>query len=469
MAKRTFAKLLASLEDQDGTAKVVDALNPEASLDNEVEDTAPAITKVDGEVQTTDAINEEMKDYTAIDDAAKKQGEALHKQMERLTEAESSLEAYVGILRSAVKNGRGIDCGTAAVMVQDLAAQYPKFFKPMLKPLESISMEDADSDTSDSRAVAITKQAEKEGTGRLGKLKGAVVEGWKKFWEWVKSIYTKVKALIKKVFGIVEVETKKTTYLLTVAAAIPEKGKAPKSLPKPPAGVTSKAADKVQLLIGHEKKVIPPKELPESIRISGSSILESVENDLWGMGSRETGGLTHIYDYYTNMMWRAANHLKKEVITVADADAFEKDIKALAKFPTTAIFAGNKKFAYKEGTASLKLVDSEAGGKSYEEVKMLSKADIKMYLEKNATLLGNIKWIGESWEKTLTMLSELDTKVKAAENAEIKSIVTKRITEFLNSDVDAFFKLCTDVAAKRNQLLDHMLMIHADCAGSGNE
>jgi len=169
------------------------------------------------------------------------------------------------------------------------------------------------------------------------------------------------------------------------------------------------------------------------------------------------------------MMWRAANHLKKEVITVADADAFEKDIKALAKFPTTAIFAGNKKFAYKEGTASLKLVDSEAGGKSYEEVKMLSKADIKMYLEKNATLLGNIKWIGESWEKTLTMLSELDTKVKAAENAEIKSIVTKRITEFLNSDVDAFFKLCTDVAATRNQLLDHMLMIHADCAGSGNE
>jgi hypothetical protein len=461
MAKVKLSRLLPGLESEDGVAQPVDASAPSAEVGKDLIQQIADDGSGKGDVaEAAFEVEVDGKDFTAIDEASKRQGQVIHDRLERLDEAQASVESYLGILQASLKSRQSVCSGTAAVIRHDLQAQYPKFFSKVVPSLEAF---DGD------QGLTVSNELMENLKQSAGKLGAAAKEAWKKFWEWVKSIYVKVKALIKKVFGIVETETKKTAYLLDVAKAIPEKGKSPKSLPKPPVGVTSKAAAKVQLLIGHEKKVVPSKELPKTISIPGASILESVENDLWGMTSRETGGLTHIYDYYTNMMWRAANHLKKEVITEADAALFEKDIQDLAKFPTTAIFAGNKKFEYKEGTASLKLVSAGSGGKSFEEVKMLSKADIENYLEQNAILLGNIKWIGESWEKTLTMLSELDTKVKSVENAEVKSIVTKRITEFLNSDVDAFFKLCTEVAAKRNQLLDHMLMIHVDCAGSGSE
>jgi hypothetical protein len=445
-----------SLESSDGTAQEVDVKEVSASVppvkNYESEANAGSQRKVP---DTVNDVSAHTPIEPEIDTAAKRQGEEIHKRLQRLSETSCALEGYIEIIRSSAAQGKRIGADTVQVMRYDLQRRYPNFFKDLAPSLE---LHDTFLFISNELADEMGEKKKSVGSAALAALK--------KFWEWVKGIYEKIKALIKKVIGIVDIEEEKTVYLLSVAKAMPAPGQELKPVPKPPAGVTSKAAEKVQARLGHDKVVSPPKELPKTVKVAGTSILESYEDDLWGMGSYETGGLTHIYDYYTNMMYRAAQHLDKPIIRLSDALAFEEVVKDLAKFPTRAVFAGNKQFQYKEGTASLKLVDyAKSGSESYEEIDMLPISDIKDYLEKNKTLLGNIKWIGESWDKTLAMLDDLGKKT--VNDPAAKAIITKYITEFLNSDVDAFFKLCTQVAAKRNQLLDHMLMIHAECAGSG--
>lgn len=452
MAKRTFAKLLASLEDQDGVAKVVDATNPEASLDKEVEGTEPVVVKVEGTVQTTDAIDEEMKDYTAIDDQSKKQGEVIHKQLERLTDAESSLEAYVCILRSAVKSGRGIDGGTAAVIAQDLSAQYPKFFKAMTTSLECISMED--DDISDSKEVATTKQAAHEGESKLGKLKGAVVEGWKKFMAWLKERWAKLRGIYEKIFG----RTKKVKEANAKLLANPRPETAKEVAAMLGAPVQEGKVEKV------EPKEAAAKAPRGKVTVANIGILSGA--DPLDMKKSNAKVLRDIYENWMKPTEASVKEVLRLMLGDESKSAQMLDMRAIANEiikvdfePIKGLLPSNYTIEATDNHWGFKMVQHDQP-ETITEFDSLDPTAVNTILRTNDDSLDIALEMGEAWVRIVADIAKIQDETKFIMNigqaADMKKWITEYLTTLTNSDMVPLTKLMVQACTVRLLLCTEM-------------
>jgi hypothetical protein len=168
MAKVKLSKLLPSLESEDGTAEVVEAKEVSAELGKaEVQQVADDGSGKGDVAEAAQEVEVDGKDYTAIDEASKRQGEIIHKQLERLQETEVSVEAYIGVLHTAAAASDTIGSGAAAVIKYDLTSRYPKFFSKVVPSVESFDGE---------HGPARTTRLERVLLGKLGEIKTSIAK-----------------------------------------------------------------------------------------------------------------------------------------------------------------------------------------------------------------------------------------------------------------------------------------------------
>lgn len=135
--KDRLSVLKASLESaEDGTAVTQDVKEVSADITDEVDTSEPETVK--GSIDSShNDVAAGQKDYTAIDAASEKQGQEIHKRLERLHECDASLEAFIGAVDYAIAAKSSIGGAGAAVIRQSLTQQYPKFFKGVAPSLEA--------------------------------------------------------------------------------------------------------------------------------------------------------------------------------------------------------------------------------------------------------------------------------------------------------------------------------------------
>lgn len=161
MAKVKLSKLLPSLESEDGVAKPVDVKEESAELGkDEVQQVADDGSGKGDVAEAAYEVEVDGKDFTAIDEASKRQGEVIHKQLERLQETEVSVEAYIGILGKAKVQRSSIGSGAASVIKHDLTSRYPKFFGNMVPSVEAFDGQQGEDATIRLERSLITKLGE---------------------------------------------------------------------------------------------------------------------------------------------------------------------------------------------------------------------------------------------------------------------------------------------------------------------
>jgi hypothetical protein len=215
MAKIKLSKLLPSLESEDGVAHSVDVKEESAELSKaEVQQVADDGSGKGDVAEAAFEVEVDGKDFTAIDEASKRQGEVIAKQLERLEEAQVSTESYIRILRGQKRHG--VDSGTAAVIKHDLTSQYPKFFAGVIPALEDFDDED--------KRVAVTEQTGKRLDGRLDKLKETAKKAIEKFLAMMREGLVKFKAAFEKIKSYFTGIKKKSEDMAKVIAALPGPG-----------------------------------------------------------------------------------------------------------------------------------------------------------------------------------------------------------------------------------------------------
>lgn len=160
MAKGKFTKLLARIsnESEDGVAHPVDVKETSAELAKPELKTSEDDGSDKGQIEEAHQnVDAGGKDYTAIDEASKRQGEVIHKQLERLQETSGSLEAYIEIVEESSKAKTSIGSGAAAVIQHDLVSRYPKFFDKVVPSVEAFDMATG-RDTTVALGVALNKK-----------------------------------------------------------------------------------------------------------------------------------------------------------------------------------------------------------------------------------------------------------------------------------------------------------------------
>lgn len=451
MARTKLSRMIASLEDQDGVAKVVDVKEESSTLGKPDLKTSEDDGSTKNEIETAHQnVDAGGKDYTAIDEASKRQGEAIHKQLERLSEASGSLEAYVGILRNCIANGTSVGKHTAAVMRQDLSAQYPKFFSKMTAALEDID----DEPGSESKELVTTKAAAKEGEGRLDKLKGAVAEGWKKFLAWLKERFAKLKEVFNKIFGRTQKVKEANAKLL--ASPTPETAKEVVALLGAP--VREGKTEKV------EPKAEPKGDQRMTVTVQGIGVLSG--KDPMDMKKQN---LAVLKDLHENWM-KPTEASVKEVLRLMKGDeskfAQSIDMGEVAREIVKVDFApasGSLPSGYViEGTENkwgFKMVQHDQP-ETITEVEIFGASAVKTLLSTNDDSLDIAIEMGEAWVRITGMVDQISEETKfimeVGKGADMKKWITEYLTTITNSDIVPLTKLMIQATTARLLLCTEM-------------
>uniref|UniRef100_A0AB39CD57 Internal head protein n=1 Tax=Pseudomonas phage RVTF4 TaxID=3236931 RepID=A0AB39CD57_9VIRU len=452
MAKKSLSKMIASLEDQDGTAQVVDASNPSADLKDEVETPKRDAVQSGDNQPTDDQVQADMKDFTAMDKASIAQGEALHKKFERLADAEASTEAYVGILRGAVKKRQGIDGATAVVIAQDLKSQYPQFFKTMTASLEAISMEEGEGVgySSSSKEVALTENAAKEGEGKLAKLGNAVKEGWKKFMAWLKERWLKLKGFFEKVFG--RAKTVKEANQKLLANPKPEAAaEVAKMLGAPRTGTVEKE---------------PAKEAPaaqvdpqDRDRVSAPNIGVLSGKDPMDVKKINLKVLKDMNDNWMKPTAASVAAVLKllmgdetKTIQAIDMQAIAQEIIKVDYTPVEGLLPSNYVLEGTDNKWGFKMVQHEQP-EQIDSVEFYGPEAVKRLLATNDELLDIALEMGETWVKVQQDIEKITAEkeylMDLGKAGEMKKWMTEYLTTLSNSDVVPLTKLIIQACTAR--------------------
>lgn len=455
MAKKfrlgAFVASLESDQSEQGTVQKVDAVAVKSSLEKpevnpQVKQPAPSDTT------GVEVAPDGGDDFTAIDKESIAQGEAIHKQLVRLTDAETSLESYLGILREARTTGKTLGRGTAAVMAYDLKSQYPNFFAPVVASLEAID-EDQErlGNNSSSKEVALSKDAEAKGEGRLGKLKAAGAEVWKKFWEWLNKRWSEMKNLWEKLKALFTKEKAKTQFLLGCA-----KSPNPASVKTDQEGAEGTKTAAAILAIGHDKPT-PVKDTPkptpiaESVNVPEGAAVNSVENDWQGIGRTEDSLLRSV-----DQNWSAytLGRIKKLMSNPNDAPDILDDnpLKSLS----TAVGGGNMILQVEDG--GFKLVDGPTGGSDSTEYKLLSKDDCWEMLDRVMLTYSNVEDLVETQKRVQAEVEKLEAKLTAMDIIpEAKQRITTYLRAIATSDFAKLIEYGMRICKARRSIADAML------------
>lgn len=456
MAKKfrlgAFVASLESDQSEQGTVQKVDAVAVKSSLEKpevnpQVKQPAPSDTT------GVEVAPDGGDDFTAIDKESIAQGEAIHKQLVRLTDAETSLESYLGILREARTTGKTLGRGTAAVMAYDLKSQYPNFFAPVVASLEAID-EDQErlGNNSSSKEVALSKDAEAKGEGRLGKLKAAGVEAWKKFMAWLKERWTKLKEIYTKIFG----RTQKVKQANAMLKADPSPETAKKVVAALGAPVREARPEK------DESKVSPSER--KRVTVANIGVLSGADPmDI------KKGNLAVMTDIYNNWM-KPTEASVKEVLRLMLGDEEKQaqmiDMRQIANeiikvdyTPAKGLLPSNYTIEATENRWGFKMVQHDQP-ETITDVEAFGGSAVTTVLATNDSTLDIAIEMGEAWVRITNMIDKISNEVKFIMNigaaADLKKHITEYLTTLSNSDMVPLTKLMIQACTVRLLLCTEM-------------
>lgn len=439
-------RFVTSMESEDGTAVVVDAKDVVAALEEPITDTSEATApKGDAVATAPKEADAGGRDFTTVGKAAERQGEAIHKQMERLDDACVATEAYVQILRGSRR--LGLESVTAQVMSRDLKSMYPRFFNKLTTSLEAIDDEDGPA------RIGQTKEAETEATGRLDKLKGAVVETWKKFIAWLSERWAKFKALFDKVFGRAKKVKEANVKLLANPAGNASEVKA--MLGGPAAAVAGKT----------EKEPAPQAKEPRGkVTAPGIGVLAGA--DPLDIKQTNSKVLKDIYENWMKPTEASVNAVLKLMLGDESKQAQMIDMQQVAQeiikveyTPIEGLLPSNYVIEATDNKWGFKMVQHDTP-ESLSEVDSLDPTAVKRILTTNDDSLDIALDMGEAWVRINATVEKISAETKFIMNigkaAELKKYITEYLTTLTNTDMVPLTKLMIQACTARLLLCTEM-------------
>lgn len=455
--------LKISMEDaNEGTAVPVSDQDPGADLDQKDIATPKSDSEQTGEPTGADeGVDAGTDDFTAVDKASVAQGEKIHSQLQRLSDVESSMEAYLDVMRGCLKNGQALPHGAAQVMRQDLVAQYPKFFGRMGASLENISMEDED--TND---TASTEKAVKEGEGKLDKVKGAMAEGWKKFLAWLAKRWTQLRELFGKIFGRAQKAKDATTKLLasptpqTATEVQADLGAAPAeaSAEEPVAAEPEKQEAPA--------KTEPAKESKGKVTVKDIGVLAG--SDPYDMKKLNLRAMKDLHEDWMKPTLQSLQEIVKLMVGDVNKSIQQIDMGAVAQEIIKVDFVPNETGKL-PGDRVLKATDQRwgftleggGGGEPISEVDVLDKNAIKTLLTTNEQTLSIAIEMGKAWKQISDLVAKVENEQKFMLDhgpmKKMKGEIATYLKEISNSDLQKVSALMVKVCTVRVVLFAEML------------
>lgn len=445
--KFRLTQFVTSMESEAGAAVVVDAKETSSTLEKPEAGTPAEGAKAGNIDNAHKEVDAGGKDYTAMDAASERQGEAIHKQMVRLDEACVATEEYVKLLRGSRKHG--LESSTASVMSHDLKTMYPKFFKKLTTSLEAID----DDEASGPARIGHTKEAETEATGRLGKLKGAVVEAWKKFLAWLGERWKKVKALYEKIFG----RTKKVKDANTKLLSNP------------------KAAPEVRAMLGAPVREAKPERMNEAkptqgqaprgkVTVPGIGVLSGA--DPLDMKQVNLKVMTDVYEKWLKPTEASVNAVLKLMLGDESKQAQMIDMAEVANeiirveyTPMSGNLPGNYVLEATDNKWGFKMVQHDQP-ETITEVDALDPTAVKRILATNDNTLDVAIDMGEAWVRIQGVVEKITHETSFIMNigkaAELKKYITEYLTTLTNTDMVPLTKLMIQACTTRLLLCTEM-------------
>jgi hypothetical protein len=455
MAKVKLSKLLPSLESEEGAAETVDAKEVSAELGKDAVQQVADDGSGKGEVaEAAFEVDVDGKDFTAIDEASKRQGEAIHQKMERLDEACASTEAYLNILRKSTRFG--LESASASVIAHDLKSMYPKFFAKLNASLEAID------DENEPARIGHTKEAEKEAGGKLDKLKGAVVEGWKKFMAWLKERWAKLKGMYEKIFGRTKKVKEANAKLLS--SPTPETAaEVSKNL-----GAAAAAAETPE-----STKEEPAPQKPEPVAAKKERVTVANIGVLSGKDPLDMKkiNLKVLTDLHNNWMKPTAASIKEVLrlmlgdesksAQMIDAQKIAQEIIKVDFVPEQGLLPSNYQLEGTDNKWGFKMVQHDQP-EQITDHEVLGPDAVKRLLSTNDETLDIALEMGEIWVGVQADIAKITEETKYMMDigtaADFKKWVTEYLTTLSNSDVVPLTKLIIQATTARLLLLSEMTM-----------
>lgn len=448
MAKLKLSKLLPGLESEDGVAKPVDVKEESAELGkDEVQQVADDGSGKGDVAEAAFEVEVDGKDFTAIDEASKRQGQAIADQLERLQEAQTSVEAYRDILRKSTRFG--LEAASASVIVHDLKGMYPKFFSKLTASLEAID------DENETARIGHTQEAEKEAGGKLDKLKGTISEGWKKFVAWLKQRWAKLKELFDKVFGRARKVKDANGKLL--ASPTPETAtEVTKMLGAPtPSAVQEEPAP--------EKPAAPQKK--DRVTAPGIGVLSG--KDPLDMKKINLKVLTDLHNNWMKPTEASVKEILKLILgdenktaQMIDVGKIAQEIIKVEYTPQDGLLPSNYVLEGTDNKWGFKLVQHDQP-EQISDLEVFGPDAVKRLLATNDEILDIALEMGETWTRVQADLGKITEETKFIMNigkaAEFKKYVTEYLTTLSNSDVVPLTKLIIQACTARLLVLTEMI------------
>lgn len=456
--------LKISMEDaNEGAAVPVSDKDPGADLEQKDIATPKSDSEQTGEPTGADeGVSAGTDDFTAVDQESINQGKRIHAQIERLSNAEASMEAYLDVMRGCLKNSQAFPRGAAQVMRRDLMDQYPKFFSKLGASLENISLEDEDTNDTGS-----TKEAVKEGEGKLAKVKGALAEGWKKFLAWLAKRWAQLRELFGKIFGRAQKAKDATTKLLasptpqTAAEVQSDLGAVPAEAPaaEEPAAPEPEKQEA-------PAKAEPTKEPKGKVTVKDIGVLAG--SDPYDMKKLNLRAMKDVHEKWMKPTLASLQEIVKLLVGDVNKSIQQVDMGAVAQEIIKVDFVPEQSGKL-PGDRVLKPTDQrwgfkiegEGGGESISEVDVLDQGAIKTLLATNEQTLTIALEMGKTWKQISELIAKVENEQKFflehGTMAKLKKDITTYLSELSNSDLQKLSAMMVKVCTVRVVLFAEML------------
>lgn len=209
-----LSDLKASLENQEGQAVEVDVKNVEATAVGAPKDASVEAGTDSVKDSSADDVTVGFDDPTEETAEAIRQGEEIHRDLEKMSDCNTAMEGYLDILVQLTDRNETVTPELARAVQIGLEAFDKKYFAGTVPSLEAFGA------PTDRMLVSLELM-----DGLKDKLKevgGAAKDAAAKFWEWLKSWWEKVVVWLKEFSDSLERNKTKTQALQDIAKVMPE-------------------------------------------------------------------------------------------------------------------------------------------------------------------------------------------------------------------------------------------------------
>lgn len=486
-----LSDLKASLENQDGQAVEVDVKNVEATAVGAPKDASVEAGKDSVKDSSADEVTVGFDDPTEETAEALKQGEEIHRDLEKFSDVTAALEAYIGILNAVTDRNETVSVELAQSIRIGLRSHDHKYFNDVAPSLEDFG---APTDR-----MRVSLELLDNIKGKLGEVAASGKEALAKVWEWLKAQYDKAVAFLGKITERAKVVQEANEYLNAVAKIIPEGGGPLTGKPPEPPKTIKLTITRLLAEAGLPEKgpavakseSVVPDEIDHEYQIKKDNAA-SLDRPAIAKALSNAGVVDFGIGDHGNNEARLLKTLKRDLFGAIELsvnmfgtglgrddtreeikEQFEAVIKQNRKdsFSSLAL-SGNVNLNFREeDNTSFRLVFEENGGEEVDQLPQLSIGDILMASSTNGQLCQAIAQVQDEFrridasrknaEEITARYAESIRKLTEVDETKIGE-VGRLMSRIVDCDIITIVERMTKTAMARTQAIDAMLVEHTE-------